>query len=92
MLTDFKYLTIVEDGTNITVTVVFYEGEMTTEDEIYTENLVLEFKPVTRYRRSKMIGEDTFVYPVGYNYDNDIINELKEPRLGVVRTPIPQQM
>jgi len=55
MLTDYKLKRVVEhDDGKQTVEFVFYEGEITTEDEIDTDGRLV---PVTRYRRTKKLRE-----------------------------------
>lgn len=90
MKTDFKFSAIIDDGTNLTITVKFYEGEITTEDEPDYE-LKGGMKPVTRYRRSTFLEERTVVLPVGADYRSHFKKELRKPIKGKKRQPIPEQ-
>lgn len=84
MKTDFKISRLTQyDNGMCTVVARFYEGEVTTEDELVGR----EMKPVTRYRRTQMIREVTYELPA-----EDVRRTLKaELKADRIRTPIPEQ-
>lgn len=95
--TDFKYSAIVDDGTTLRITVRFYAGDVTTEDEQDPEVKGAK-KAVTRYRRIGVLEEKTYVFPVGTDLRAAMRSELTKPRKGKndtvakARTPIPEQL
>ena len=60
MLTDYKIVEEREENGVIYQKVRFYEGDVTTEDELNLETNELE--PVTRYRRTNMYEEVEYWY------------------------------
>ena len=59
MLIDYKIVEEREDNGVIYQKVRYYEGKVTTEDELNTDN---EIVPVTRYRRTALIEEVEYWY------------------------------
>jgi hypothetical protein len=90
MLTDYKIskLTRYDDG-RMEVVSRFYEGEITTEDEL--NNVTREMESVTRYRRTAMIREETIVYSQAIT--DSVLKERLDDMLAEdsTRTPIPEQ-
>lgn len=58
MYTDYKIKRIVDNGVSIKVTVAFYEGDISTQDEDSGDSPV----PVKRYRRSGKLREETYKF------------------------------
>ena len=97
MLTDYKISWLIrQDDGSIEMLVRFHEGEVTTEMEItfhYRGDVITEVeeeKLVTRYRRTRMIREETFRWPP---MSEDEMHERLWAELGQdrTRTPIVEQ-
>lgn len=70
MLSDFKIIEMNESDESTTVKVRFYEGAINTKNELagVINGVPMGkgiMRPVTRYRRSKMIGEKTYSFNTG---------------------------
>lgn len=55
---DYKFNSIVRDGTQTTVNLTIYRGAVTTTDELVSASVdeLPTLQPVTRYRRNQIIG------------------------------------
>ncbi len=74
MLTDYKISRIIRGGENGDEYLVrFYEGEITTKDEM--DNNTKNTQPVTRYRRTMLLREETI--SISNKGDNEIFSILK---------------
>lgn len=62
MLTDYKFKKLKVFNNKTECIVRFYEGDITTEDERNKDDLS-KMVPVTRYRRTKLLREETFNFP-----------------------------
>lgn len=88
-LIDFKFTTITGTGKGVTVIARFYEGSITTEDE--WSNVTKKPKPVTRYRRTKLLAEKKFSFDGGPSMEM-IVDTLKaELEKDPKHTPIDEQ-
>lgn len=94
MLTDYKIISTLEDKGLLTVKIRIYEGVITTEDEydITKKSLV----PVTRYRRTKVIGEKTYTIETGGKGSKDalekqLVKMCQDLKTDKTRTPIAEQ-
>lgn len=94
MLTDYKIISTLEDRGLLTVKIRVYEGDITTEDEY--DITKKSFVPVTRYRRTKVIGEKTYTIETGERGSKNALEKhmLKmdtDLKTDKTRTPIAKQ-
>ncbi len=57
-MVDYKFRHIIRDGKTVRCRVAFYEGAITTESELTSAGN----RDITRYRRSKFLGEQDFTF------------------------------
>lgn len=94
MLTDYKIISTLESKGLLTIKIRIYKGDITTEDEydITKKSLV----PVTRYRRTKVIGEKTYTIETGERGSKDALEKYsvkmrRDLKTDKTRTPISEQ-
>lgn len=66
MLTDFKF-SVVKDSNGLHILARLYEGDITTVNETDRDG---QTSPVTRYRRTGIVEEKTFLLPVEQDIDD----------------------
>lgn len=89
MYTDFKIVSQENNGAVWHVLVKFYEGDITTKDEY--DFLQKKSFPITRYRRSGKVREETYRFD-GKLTDDDIEAALlEELKKDASRIPVPEQ-
>lgn len=90
---DYKIPHVRIDNDKTTVTVRFYGGDITTEDEF--DDNARTMKPVTRYRRKDgLLKEEIFVFAGELSdaqIEKELNKKLKEYADTVGRTTIPSQ-
>lgn len=88
MLTAYKIVRQVETEKGVEVTVRFYKGKVTTEEE----EIRGVKQDVTRYRRLGLLKEKTFTLPAK-SKRADILRSLNaELKTDKIRDPIPEQL
>lgn len=92
MMTDYKITSTSEDRGILTVNIRMYEGDVTTENEIVNGKSV----PVTRYRRTKVLGSKSYTIETGESGSRQALElhqKLMRKDLGKdrTRTTIPEQ-
>lgn len=76
---DYKITKLIKhDDGSAEVSIKVYRGSVTTENELSG----LEVKPVTRYRRTQMVGEKIFTVPIGVSIEDlrEMLNEKVSQR------------
>lgn len=86
MKTDFKIHRLTQHANGEQTAVIrFYEGDITTEYETPVHGRSIA---VTRYRRTRMIGEETYGIPAKTDLHKILKGVLKKDK---TRSPIPEQ-
>ena len=88
---DYKLNSVSVGNGKATITVIIYEGGITTENE---EDLTGKLVPVTRYRRTKKLGKKTATLDKEYTIEQlrDICNAvIKKISEWTLKTVIEQQ-